>query len=328
MQSVVNRRNFLTIAGTGAAATLVLPHAFADEKRKIKVQTFTYKKVGKLEIKADVHRVDDDKLRPVVVWIHGGALINGGREGISGRVKNEMLDAGYALVSIDYRLAPETKLPGIIEDLEDAFKWIRAEGGKLFNGKTDKLAVMGGSAGGCLTLTSGFRVKPRPTVLVSFWGYGDLIGDWYSQPSPHRRHQTSTITEAEVKKIIAGPPVANSRDRKGNGGAFYQLCRRNGSWPKSVSTFDPLKEPEKFYPYMAVRNITKDYPPTMLIHGTKDTDVPYEQSVLMAEQFKKYKVPYQFATIKNGEHGLGGGDPKEIDKAYAAAFAFVHKHMK
>jgi len=78
---------------------------------KIKVTTYTYKKVGDLEIKADVHRADDDKTRPVMVWIHGGALINGHRAGISGRVKKTMLDAGYVIVSIDYRLAPETQLP-------------------------------------------------------------------------------------------------------------------------------------------------------------------------------------------------------------------------
>ena len=83
--------------------------------------------------------------RPVLVWIHGGALINGHRAGISGRVKKAMLNAGYALVSIDYRLAPETMLPGIIEDVEDAFKWIRKEGPKRFNVDTSKIAVSGGS---------------------------------------------------------------------------------------------------------------------------------------------------------------------------------------
>jgi acetyl esterase/lipase len=114
----------------------------------VRVQTYTYKQVGDLEIKADVHRADDDTLRPVVVWIHGGALIMGGRGGIDARVKKMFLEAGYGIVSIDYRLAPETKLPAILEDVEDAFRWVREKGPTLFRIDAGKIAVLGGSAGG------------------------------------------------------------------------------------------------------------------------------------------------------------------------------------
>ena len=100
---------------------------------EVHMQTYTYKQVRDLEIKANVYREDDEKIRPVVVWIHGGALIIGGRDGVNGRVKKMFLDAGYTIVSIDYRLAPETKLPAIIEDIEDAFKWIREKGPELFH---------------------------------------------------------------------------------------------------------------------------------------------------------------------------------------------------
>ncbi|HIK95710.1 MAG TPA: alpha/beta hydrolase, partial [Planctomycetes bacterium] len=197
MNKRLKRREML--GGTLAAATaLALSPNLPAFEVKTKVTTYTYKRVGDLEIKADVHRADDNLARPVVVWIHGGALINGNRAGVSGRVKKRMLEAGYVIVSIDYRLAPETKLPGIIEDVEDAFKWIRKDGAALFHADTGRIAVMGGSAGGCLTLTSGFRVQPRPTVLVSFWGYGDLIGDWYSKPSPHPRHNRVQITKDDA----------------------------------------------------------------------------------------------------------------------------------
>ncbi len=97
-------------------------------------------------------------------------------------------------------------------------------------------------------------------------------------------------------------------------------------WPKEVSGWDPRSEVEKFLPYMPVRNVAKDYPPTMLIHGTNDTDVPYQQSVMMAEQFNKSGVEHEVVTIPGGEHGLGGGDPKLIDAAYASALAFVQRH--
>lgn len=324
------RRDMLKMTASAAAISSIpfcSEPSHADEQ-KVKVSTYTYKKVGDLEIKLDVHRADDDKVRPVVVWIHGGALINGHRAGISGRVKKMMLEAGYALVSIDYRLAPETRLPGIIEDLEDAFRWIRKEGPKKFNIDAGKIAVMGGSAGGCLTMVAGYRVKPRPTVLVAFWGYGDLIGEWYSKPSPHPRHNRVKISEKEARSQVTGPPISDSRERKGNGGTFYNFCRQRGIWPKEVTGWDPHTEAEKFYPYMSVKNVTPDYPPTMMIHGTDDTDVPYEQSVMMAEQFKRHGVVHELVTIPNGEHGLGGGDPKRIDEAYESAFEFTQQHMK
>jgi len=239
-----------------------------------------------------------------------------------------LLNDGYAVVSIDYRLAPETPLPKIIEDVEDAFRWLRQEGREKWRVDASRIAVMGGSAGGYLTLVTGYRVMPRPAVLVSFWGYGDLVGDWYSQPSVQPRHQRVKLTQEKAYAQVSGPPIADSRDRKGDGGAFYQFCRQQGLWPKAVSGWDPHRETAKFYPYMPVRNVTAEYPPTLLIHGTKDTDVPYEQSVMMAEQLNKHGVEHELITIPGGEHGLGGGDPKRIDAAYQSALEFVKRHSK
>ena len=290
------------------------------------VTTCTYKRAGGLDIRADVHRPDDGASRPVVVWIHGGALIMGHRAGVPERVRKMMLDAGFVIVSIDYRLAPETKLPAIIEDVEDAFAWLREKGAELFGADASRVAVMGGSAGGYLTLTTGYRVRPRPNALVSFWGYGDLIGDWYSRPSPHARHQRIRMTREEAFRQVSGPPVSDARDRQGDGGAFYQHCRQHGIWPRAVSGWDPREEAEKFHPYMPVKNVTKDYPPTLLIHGDQDTDVPYEQSVMMAEQFKKHGVDHRLITIPGGEHGLGGGDPILIDGAYDVVLEFVKSY--
>lgn len=291
-------------------------------------RTFTYKRVGDLKIRADVHRANDSKLRPVVVWIHGGALINGHRGAVSGRVRRRMLEAGYVLVSIDYRLAPETRLPEIISDVEDAFGWLRRDGGRLFQADTRRIAVIGGSAGGCLTLVSGYRVRPRPTVLVSLWGYGDLIGDWYSKPSPHRRHNKFEISREAAYAQVKGPPVADARDRRGNGSVFYLYCRQRGIWPQEVSGWNPKTEADKFYPYMAVRNVTPQYPPTLLIHGADDTDVPFEQSRMMADQFRKHGTEHNLIRVPGGEHGLAGADKQLVDRAHSQAWEFIDRHMR
>ena len=281
------------------------------------LETHTYKTVGDLEIRADVYRVADKQApRPVIVWIHGGALIMGHRASVPSRLKQFASDHGYTIVSLDYRLAPETKLPEIMTDIEDAFAWIREAGPERFGADPRRIAVMGGSAGGYLTLTTGYRVQPRPAVLVAFWGYGDLVGDWYSQPSPHPRHHHSKMSPEAAWQQVSGPPISDARERKGNGGAFYQFCRQTGGWPEAVSTWNPIDEAAKFFPYMPVKNVTPEYPPTFLVHGTRDTDVPYKQSVMMAEQLKQHGVKHELASIAGGEHGprrrRSRGDPASI----------------
>jgi acetyl esterase/lipase len=288
-------------------------------------RTFTYKTAGDLEIKLDVHRPADEQMRPVAVWIHGGALVMGHREWI-GRMKQVLTGAGYVVASIDYRLAPETKLPVILDDVADAIRWIREEGPRRFYGDTREIAVMGGSAGGYLTLTCGYRIEPRPSVLVAFWGYGDLIGDWYSTPSPHARHRQIQMSEQEAYRQVGGSAISDERTRKRNGEAFYQYCRQHGIWPRAVTGWDPRSEQEKFFPFMPLKNVTKDYAPTMLIHGTRDTDVPYEQSVLMARQFEQHGVPHELVSIGGGEHGLEDADPAAVDAAYASALRFVQRY--
>jgi acetyl esterase/lipase len=291
-------------------------------------QTIVYKRAGDLDIKADVFSYTDTKIRPVLVSLHGGALIMGHRENLSKEVKQFAFTNGYVLVSFDYRLAPETKLPEIIKDIEDAFAWLRREGPKEFHIDPDRIAVTGGSAGGYLTLVTGYRIQPRPRVLLAFYGYGDLIGDWYATPSPHPRHNQRKIAADEAWKQVSGPPVADARERKGDGGSFYNFCRQNGLWPKAVSGWDARAESEKFFPFMPIKNITGNYPPTVLIHGTADTDVPFEQSEMMAEELKKHEVPFQFHKIAKAEHGLSGGDHAEIDEAERKAFEFIKLHLE
>ena len=290
--------------------------------------TVVYKEVGLLGIKADVYHYNDSRLRPVVVSLHGGALIMGHRESISGPAKNFALSNGYVLVSFDYRLAPETKLPAIIEDVEDAFRWLRREGSKRFHIDPDRIAVTGGSAGGYLTLATGHRVQPRPRVLLAYFGYGDLIGDWYATPSPHPRHNSKKITAEEAWQQVSGSAIADARERKGDGGIFYNYCRQTGQWPKAVSGWDPRDESEKFRPFMPVKNVTANYPPTVLIHGTADTDVPFEQSQLMAQEFDKHGVAFQFHKIAGAEHGLAGGKREEIEAAQQEAFEFVKLYLE
>jgi acetyl esterase/lipase len=321
------------MAATGWAATalaLACPPTVAPRpEAAFSKKTYTYKTVDKVKIQADVYRAEDDAARPVVVWLHGGALIMGGRTGVPQRLLDLCRAEGYVLVSFDYRLAPEVKLPAIIEDVQDAFRWLSEQGPKLLHTDPDRVVVTGGSAGGYLTLMTGFSVKPRPRALVAYWGYGDVDGDWYTKPSDHYRKQVALVGKEEAYKAVGGPVLTNT---DGGGqkarGRFYHYLRQNGLWTREVTGFDPAKEPRKLDPYCPVRNVSADYPPTLLVHGTEDTDVPYELSAAMAKELDRRKVPHELVTVRGAGHGLAGGDKKLVAEAHEKAEAFIRKHMK
>jgi acetyl esterase/lipase len=297
-------------------------------KPMVQKKTYTYKTVGQTRIEADVYRPDDGQVRPVLVWLHGGALIMGSRVAPPQRLQDLCRSEGYVLVSFDYRLAPEVKLPAIIEDLEDAFAWLRGQGRELLRIDQDRMVVAGGSAGGYLTLTSGFRVKPRPTALVAYWGYGDVDGPWYTQPSDFYRKMPLVAKEEAYQAVHGDVLTGSGGDIGKNRGRFYLYLRQNGLWTREVTGFEPGKDQAKLDSYCPARNVTADYPPTLLIHGTVDTDVPYELSSAMAKELARHQVPHELVTVPGAGHGLAGGDKKLIDEANAKADAFIKKHLK
>src|SRR5262249_7872569 len=106
MKDPSDRRTFLQFLALGAI-TSALPNSALAQEENVRKKTYTYKTVEKCEIKADVYGASD-RTRPVVMWIHGGALIMGSRGSMDKALLGKLLKAGYAVVSIDYRLAPET----------------------------------------------------------------------------------------------------------------------------------------------------------------------------------------------------------------------------
>lgn len=293
--------------------------------------THTFKTAGDVRIEADVYRPDDAVTRPVVVYLHGGALIGGSRTAVPGNLLDLCRREGFALVSFDYRLAPEVKLPAIISDVLDGFRWLRGQGPRLLHLDPQRVVVTGGSAGGYLTLMTGFRVKPRPVALVSYWGYGDVDGDWYTKPSEHYRTSSPLVKEDEARAGVGGPVltgVTRGNDAQKARSRYYLFLRQNGLWTREVTGFDPVADRAKLDPYCPVRNVTPDYPPTMLVHGTADTDVPYDLSEAMAKELARHKVAHELVRVDGAGHGLTPGDKKLADDAHQKALAFIRKHLK
>jgi len=73
--------------------------------------------------------------------------------------------------------------------------------------------------------------------------------------------------------------------------------------------------------------VTADYPPTVLLHGDKDTDVPHHLSVRMAEALEAAGVEHKMYTLEGAGHGLLDAEPAQKKKAYDEAAAFFLRHL-
>lgn len=290
-------------------------------------QTHIYKKAEGCEVGVDVHLpVGAPRRRPGIVWIHGGALIVGSRRGLARWQLERYLQAGFVVIAIDYRLAPETKLPSIVGDLKDAFTWARQRGPELFGLDPSQLAAVGHSAGGYLTLMAGCAVAPPPQALVAFYGYGDIVGSWYSRPDPFYCGMPA-VTAKEARAGVGHSAISESGgDQHERRGRFYLYCRQRGLWPREVSGHDPEAEPEWFKPYCPAENVSPLYPPTLLLHGDCDTDVPYEQSRLMAEALERAGVEHELITIAGGGHGFDGREEPPALEAVGRVLRFLQRH--
>jgi len=83
----------------GIVSTLLLPgNLQTAEPPAFVKKTYTYKTAGAVAIHADVFRADDELVRPVVVWIHGGALIMGNRHSVPRNLIDLCCAEGFALV--------------------------------------------------------------------------------------------------------------------------------------------------------------------------------------------------------------------------------------
>src|SRR5207249_6670395 len=90
-----------------------------------------------------------DALRGGLIYFHGGGWVVGSLDSADGSCRALANRSRCVVISIDYRLAPETKFPGAVEDAYAAVRWVAENAGDL-TVDPDKIAVGGASAGGHL----------------------------------------------------------------------------------------------------------------------------------------------------------------------------------
>jgi acetyl esterase/lipase len=293
--------------------------------------TYTHLTDNDCALEADVYSPPTAEAAPALLWIHPGGMITGGRDWIDSHQLAMYLEAGYTVVAIDHRLAPEYKLETIVADIEAAYAWLVDEGPALLNIDPDRVAVVGHSAGGYLALVAGFRLDPPPKALVAFYGYGDLTGAWATKPSTSH-NQGEKITQEEANRALR----RSSRNCVPTGSAlegrfdYYVYARQQGTWPLEVSGHDPLTEAAWFSAYEPVQNVSPAYPPTMLLHGRADTDVPFSAAERMATALEEQGVAHEIVSQPGWNHVFDqmDADSPEVQAALQRMLAFLDAYLK
>lgn len=104
---------------------------------------------------------------PCIFHIHGGGYVSGSAEALEAGHRRLVSRLGCCLISVNYRLAPETPFPGPIEDCYAALAWVFANAGEL-GIDTARIGVMGESAGGGLAAALALLVRDRGEHRLAF----------------------------------------------------------------------------------------------------------------------------------------------------------------
>ena len=122
---------------------------------------------------------------PVLVYYHGGGWVIGDLDTHDTLCRELANGAGCAVVSVDYRMAPEQRFPAAVDDCIAATYWVREHADEL-NLDAARLAVGGDSAGGNLAAVVAITARDRGDLAVAF----QLL--IYPATDAHRSHPSHT----------------------------------------------------------------------------------------------------------------------------------------
>jgi len=276
--------------------------------------SFVYKKIGDLELLTDVYHPNPlyQEQYPVIIHFHGGGLIVGDRNLQDPDFIPEALQSNWIYITFDYRLAPEVKIVDIWSDCTDHWNWVFQELPKLLHVKLDhqRVGAMGESAGGYLTLLAGYKpLHPRPVAIAEFYGINGVDSDYFNKPKeniPTEAVVPESVMELVEAKPLSGAPWLTADFKPTPRSSIWSYLIQKGLYGKSVFGFDVNKseELEKLIEWKPTKNITRDYPPTIVLHGNKDTIVPFQDAEEVVESLKKAGVDHQFIIGEGEGHGF------------------------
>jgi dipeptidyl aminopeptidase/acylaminoacyl peptidase len=108
---------------------------------------------------------------------------------------------------------------------------------------------------------------------------------------------------------------------------FYRYCRQRGTWPLEVSGLDPVAERPALEAYCPVRHVSSSFPPTLVLHGDADKDVPYTESVSMLEALRAAGVDADLVTVARCGHLFDQGGTTQAEEAFARVIEFLQARL-
>jgi acetyl esterase/lipase len=223
---------------------------------------------------------------PLVVWIHGGAWMSGDKSWMPPVLY--LLDNGFAMTSIDYRLSQEALFPAQIEDCKAAIRWLRANAAR-YNLDPDRVGAWGESAGGHLAALLGtagdVAAWDQQGGNREYSSRVQAVCDWFGP---------SDLLQMGVMKSGSDHNAADAPEALLIGG----LVQENKEKAKRANP---------------ITYITPETPSFFIMHGEQDDVVPLGQSELLHRALVEAGLDSTLMVIPGMGHGV-----MELDKEHWA----------
>lgn len=229
---------------------------------------------------------------PVIINIHGGGWYTGSR-GIERGLLMPL--QGFFYASIEYRLSGQAPFPAQIHDVKAAIRWVRAHADE-YNLDPDRIGLYGGSAGGHLSSLAGCTADLPE--LEGECGWPD-----YS---------------TQVQAVAAANPPTD-------------LTVPESDWPwlyaeSTITQFfgAPITKQQELAKLASpMTHVSADAPPHLLLHGTEDDIVPFEQARMLHNALIQVGVESSLVAIEGMDHVLFGYSAL----LWEPIMAFFKKHL-
>ena len=180
------------------------------------IKDVVYKKVDSINLKLDIYRLKDlTETAPVLVFIHGGAWKSGKRSDYLPYLL-DYAEKGYITATISYRLSQVAPFPAAVHDVKCAIRWIKAHAID-YQINPDKMAVIGGSAGGHLAMMAAYSndnmfseeckdsINTKVKAVVNIYGPTDLTTPYARQHESVEKFMGMTYNEDPQSFVVASP---------------------------------------------------------------------------------------------------------------------------
>jgi acetyl esterase/lipase len=221
--------------------------------------------------------------RPGIVVIHGGGWAHGDKAQPNFVGMGKFFAGnGFVAASINYRLKGEARAPAALEDCKCAIRWMKAHADQL-GVDTEKIVLIGASAGGHLALLAGLCGDPEFDK-----------GEWAEQSS-------------RVAAAIALYPVTDVQE-------FWLQSARAAKLVEDWIPVDGSDRQEWARRMSPIEYASSDSIPVLLIHGDADTGVVHSQSVKLVEKLRGLSRWVKLLTVPGGTHGKWPEGPINYDQ--------------